>query len=127
MMVLQSGSAANPVRQIILWLTELVRMVAANWGTVSTALAALFVVLVLWITAQRLFGNDADPNFSYTKQSDAGSTTILLSGVHYVIALVTVIALLLWPAPIERPLILVVLGGLVVGHYIVEKRERGEL
>lgn len=118
---------ANPAKQIVAWAAELLASIVHNWESASSALALVLFAVLVYVTLQRVMGEDADPNFSYVKESDAGSTTILVSGVHYVMALVGVIAFLQWPAVVGNPLVLAALLGFVALHYFVEKRERSEL
>lgn len=123
--LLQSGGGtANPVRQIFVWGIEAMTQVAQQWSLVSNVLALLLVGLLIFVTVRRVRGSGEDPNFTYSSESDAGATSISVSGVHYVGMLAVAVAALTWPAPVESPVVLLALGGIVLAHWIVEKRER---
>lgn len=119
MPVLQSGSP-NPVQQIIFWAIEIVDQIAANWGTVGTVLGlamGVYLLLVLYRTWIR----GEDTSIRYRKETDAGAASVQLTGTHVTLTLVTGIALVTWPLPIDSPEILLSLLLAVTGHYYVEK------
>lgn len=92
--------------------------------------AAVLMILLYW-TAERALGEDADPTLSATSRSETGSMAILLSGTKAVMFLAGLVALaLLAPVPgmsavVANPtLVIGALALLVVAHWIFEKEER---
>ena len=117
----------DPVQQIVAWSVELLQQMVANFGDFRATIAVALGLLVLWWTVNRFRGEGADPQFSMEKQSQAGYTGVTLSGVHLVGAVVGVIGLLLWPVLVEYRVLQLALLGVVLVHYVVEKREVAEL
>lgn len=118
---------ANPAQQMFAWFVELLFQVVQHWETASLAGAFVLAAYLTYLTLARVRGEADDPSVSVSNESAAGQTSILLSGVHLVLVVVGAIAFLTWPAPIESPAVGIALGGVVALHFVVEKRERGEL
>lgn len=114
---------ANPVKQTVAWSVEMLNQIVANWEAVSTGIAIAVGLYLLWTLYQRVFLTDADPSLGYTVESDAGTASVLLSGVKVTLVLTTVIAVLTWPLVLESTPVLIALALANIVHYIVERRE----
>jgi hypothetical protein len=114
---------ANPVKQAVAWSVEMLNQIVANWEAVSTGIAIAVGLYLLWTLYQRVFLTDADPSLGYTVESDAGTASVLLSGVKVTLVLTTVIAVLTWPLVLESTPVLIALALANIVHYIVERRE----
>lgn len=117
-MLLQS----NPVRQVFLWIVELLQQAGQNWDTFSTALSVILFGSLVYVIVMRL-RSDEDPSMRYQSSSAGGSMSILISGTHVTMALAGGVALLTWPLAVETPMVGIVLFGAVAAHYWIEKRE----
>ena len=87
------------------------------------AVAVLAGIYLLWTLYQRLFVTDADPSITLSSRSDAGTTSMLLSGVYVTATAAVVIVAATWPLAMESVELLIALGLAVLVHYIVERRE----
>jgi hypothetical protein len=114
---------ANPVKQTVAWGVEMLNQVVANWEAVSTGLAIAVALYLLWTLYQRAFLTDADPSLGYTVESDAGTASVLLSGVKVTLVLTIAIAVLTWPLVLESAPVLIALALANIVHYVVERRE----
>lgn len=97
---------------------------ASNFATMSTLVVAALLVYLVYLTGVRLLGDGDDPTASVAAQSDTGSATFLLSGAWLIGAIVAVVSALTWPLAVEEPAFGALLGGSLVAHVIVERRER---
>lgn len=113
---------ANPVRQVFGWFVTLLDQLFIHWNRVAPVLALALGVYLAWVIGTRIRSNE-DPSFRYQSESGAGTTSIMVSGVHVTLVLVTTIALLTWPAVIQTPVLGLVLLGAVIVHFVVEKQE----
>lgn len=93
----------------------------------SHAVAFGLGMILLWTTLRRVRGEGDDPSIAVSSRSDAGSASFLLSGVHYVGAIAALIAVFAWDAVSQSQLIAGALVGVVALHYVLEKRERGDI
>lgn len=104
---------------------------AVTPASVRVVIAAAVGLVLLYWTAERALGEDADPSLTATSSSDTGSMVVLLSGTKAVMLLAAIVAVvLLAPVPglpvlVANPaLVLGALAMLVVAHWIFEKEER---
>jgi len=86
----------------------------------------LGVVLAYW-TIERLVGEGDDPTLRMSSSTEAGSASFLVSGFKAVSTITAGVLILLYypdPAVENTRLVMLVLGGLLLSHWIVEKEER---
>jgi hypothetical protein len=103
-------------------------------GAVSLldAVIILGLLALAWMTYRRVLVSSADPNVSFSAGTDTGSTSFLISGVfliaHVAMGIFVTVVVREWLAGGAMNLTVpaVGLGLIVLGHYIVEKREAGE-
>jgi hypothetical protein len=106
---------ADPLIQLVEWL-----QVLTNRFAVPLALGiGLYWAWVLWNRTQ----DTSDPSIRKFSSSGVGSMSFLVSGAYFSALLAGTIALVTWPAPLESPLIGVLLVGGVAFHAAMEARE----
>jgi len=109
------------------WFVELLNQIVVNFDGFRVTLAIALAVLVIYWTYARLRGEGDDPQLSVEQESRAGYSGMTMSGFHLVGVVVAVIGLLAWPVVVASRLAQIVLLGVLVIHYAIEKREVSEL
>lgn len=117
----------NPVDTGLRLLADLIDGVLANAALVRSGLALLLGGLLVYWTVMRVFGASDDPSIAYQSSSDVGSKSFHVSGVYLIGGVVAVMALLTWEEFVGNLGLQALLGGAVVVHYVIEKRERDAL
>lgn len=116
-------SSANPAKQIVAWLAELFAAIPGNWESISTALAVSIAAYLAITLVNRWRGTGADPSIWMQKESAAGTTSVMISGVYVTTFLLGAIAFFTWPLPVENTGVGVAMLLVVVFHYRLEKQE----
>lgn len=111
----------NQLNQTILWALEAVGSLLTS-PQFKTTVAITMGAYLSWVLFNR-FRTGEDPSIRYQKESGGGSMSLLLSGVHVTLVLAGIIAAVTWPLVAENATAAVLLGGAVVVHYALEKRE----
>lgn len=112
----------NPVTQTALWITEMLQTMAQSQN-VKFAVATVLGGYLLVVLARR-FRSDEDPSLQYQKETEGGTFSMLLSGVHVTMVLVVGIVLVTWPLFVQNAVFATLLLGAVAVHFWLEKRER---
>lgn len=112
---------ANPVTQLGLWFVGMLESLVAS-EMLRSVLAGVILVYLGWMLLSRV-RDDSDHSFRYSSESAAGSTSILVSGVHLTMLGVAAVGFLTWPQVLESRLFAAVLLLAVLAHYALEKNE----
>ncbi|GAB3321422.1 hypothetical protein [Haloplanus salinarum] len=94
--------------------------------SVRIAVAIVVGVALAYTLYGRLFATDDDPSITLSSRSDAGTASVLISGVHVTMLYAGILVAVTWPLVLESTAFGAVLGLAVVVHWFVARRERGE-
>jgi hypothetical protein len=85
--------------------------------------ALLFIIVVNW-SWDRVVGQQGDPTLSTSTFGVTGGLSVLVTGLHAVIAVTGLAVYLMWPTFAANPALLFIPVGLVMLHYYYEDVER---
>ena len=109
---------SDPVTQAIMAGIEFIKQPAVA-APIAIGVGLYWAVILY----QRGVVNDTDPSIRSVNETSLGFKSFIISGAYLSMAIAGVIAFVTWPAPLETPLLGLLLVGGVVFHSALEYRE----